>query len=450
MSTQSKHVADILRRVSNIEKPKTIELNEHQEAVRQQLIESIGIISHRRLREERGRIEEDSGVLPHFSVQAQEVPTPNAHDAVVTAMRRTANLNCGLSGFICGSTTGQVLLWDAKTNEFDATKFSRNQGISHSGRVTAISQECTQSVNHAIATGSSDGDIKIWTDGAPGVLSMSHDSFRFASQVSKKVIYTGFIPAIESVLVTSTLDGTWALWDTNRSSDSMQNTHIPVFSQKWETEITCSDIQSDGALFVCGNENGAVSLWDFRSGEIALSMESAHNSRLTRIVMHPSDGHSMATASTDGVVKLWSLRYPKEPLNAFAAHKGIISDMRFSNEYHTFGPALVTSGFDSLMKLWNYDALRISGDVSSIKDRGLLQSFKLRGKVAACEIASQKSCKNAEDAIVEGKIAGASGTELKMWNVSFTRQSDPEIVQNQEDVIYSDEDELEALLQAQS
>ena len=441
METLSKPVADILRRVTNIENPQQATLSEHQEQVFQSLIQSIGLRASKRLRSQQAEASLVSAELKCPSIQAnvRDSAVPQPPDAICSTFRYAKASDTDFDGIITGSMTGHVHFWDKKSTTFDREKFSNGTNIHHSGRITAIASTRTEKGAHLTATASSDGEIKVWRDHRDVMLSLSHGTFRAAGNMSNKVVFAGFHPTLQSLLVTSRVDGTWAVWDAeNAPQASAKGPYFPIFHQKSENEITCSDIQCDGALFACGSTDGAVHLWDMRSGAVALSMPRAHNGRPTKLQMHPFDGCSMVTAATDGVLNVWNLRFMKSPTSSVAAHSSIISDVRFGGES---GSCLLTGGFDSAVKLWDFNTMRTNSNNSANTP---LHVFPFRGKVNACEIVSDVHTEvRSDESLGEIRVLGASGSDLKMWNASLSVAQKEESVY---DEVFSDEDELEMLM----
>lgn len=74
------------------------------------------------------------------------------------------------------------------------------------------------------------------------------------------------------------------------------------------------NILQHGILFT-GGEDRSIKAWDITSGKIAYSIEDAHSTRVKGIVvLHKnSDGdadhqHIVASASSDGVIRVWDVR----------------------------------------------------------------------------------------------------------------------------------------------
>lgn len=69
-------------------------------------------------------------------------------------------------------------------------------------------------------------------------------------------------------------------------------------------------------LLYTGGEDRNITAWDINSGKVAYSMKGAHNARVKGIVvLTDSDGaagsddpYLVASASSDGVIRVWDVR----------------------------------------------------------------------------------------------------------------------------------------------
>lgn len=69
-------------------------------------------------------------------------------------------------------------------------------------------------------------------------------------------------------------------------------------------------------LLYTGGEDRNITAWDTNTGKVAYCIEDAHNSRVKGIVVltkssgssNGEDPHLVASASTDGVIRVWDVR----------------------------------------------------------------------------------------------------------------------------------------------
>lgn len=70
-------------------------------------------------------------------------------------------------------------------------------------------------------------------------------------------------------------------------------------------------------ILLTGGEDRCVTAWDVKSGKVAYSIEEAHAARVKGIVVltknssgafSDDDPHIVASASSDGVIRVWDVR----------------------------------------------------------------------------------------------------------------------------------------------
>ncbi|KAK4275569.1 hypothetical protein QN277_018627 [Acacia crassicarpa] len=89
--------------------------------------------------------------------------------------------------------------------------------------------------------------------------------------------------------------------------------------------ILCIEPAENGLLYT-GGEDRNITAWDPNSGKVAYCIEDAHKTRIKGIVVLSKDGsdgnddpHLVATASSDGVIRVWDDRMAtREKLNPLA------------------------------------------------------------------------------------------------------------------------------------
>ncbi|KAL3833664.1 hypothetical protein ACJIZ3_008400 [Penstemon smallii] len=81
--------------------------------------------------------------------------------------------------------------------------------------------------------------------------------------------------------------------------------------------VLCTAAGGNGFLFT-GGEDRSVTAWDTKSGQVAFSIEDAHSARVKGIVVltkddvlgeaYMGDPYIVASASSDGVIRVWDVR----------------------------------------------------------------------------------------------------------------------------------------------
>ena len=160
------------------------------------------------------------------------------------------------------------------------------------------------------------------------------------------------VPVSENFFISAGSDETWKLWDLNRPGNFLleQEGHAAA--------VHALAIHEDGSLVASGDALGVLHLWDLRSGRQVLSFPSAHVGELVSCDLHSS---LLASGGADGHVKIWDLRQRKLASEVLA-HEKLVSSVCFAAD----GSCLLSSGFDSTVKLWN-----------PVKNWGLIRNFQV-------------------------------------------------------------------------
>lgn len=136
--------------------------------------------------------------------------------------------------------------------------------------------------------------------------------------------------------------------------------------QACSSEIGCLDAvfhQQGGVLFSSGPENSLVA-WDALNGESLFTLKQ-HEAPLTAVAI-AAERELLATASSDGNVKIWELETGAGSipspllLRSISAHSAGISDVAISPD----GSQLATASLDSTVKLWDTTTGQLLGTLA--------------------------------------------------------------------------------------
>lgn len=177
-------------------------------------------------------------------------------------------------------------------------------------------------------------------------------------------------PRDTGMFLTSSMDGSVKIWDTNRASvaTSFPFQNMRVYAAAISPTASCH------ALIATGTSSRNVSLCDMRSGGAA-HLLLGHSESVWSVAWSPADEFLLATGSCDQTVKLWDIRRPGSraclatlnmdrtrstdpiapPRSRPRSHDGAISALRWTPE----GRFLLSSGTDSRLRLWHRDGHRI-------------------------------------------------------------------------------------------
>lgn len=240
------------------------------------------------------------------------------------------------------SWTGRCKLWDISSSKELLTYYGHEERVvsilfhPHSGKNLSKS-----SVN--IASGSADNTIKFWnleSDKAIATLKGHTD----------RVNGIDFHPS-GRILASTSHDTNWNLWDVESESliISQEGHSKPSYGVKFHP---------DGALVAtCGlDSHGRV--WDIRSGKPIYSLKG-HVKQVLSIDWHPH-GSLVVTGSDDHTCSIWDLRMRRQ-IYTILAHDSVISSLKFTPGEGKF---LLTSGYDSKIKIWDGETFHLVQEFS--------------------------------------------------------------------------------------
>jgi WD40 repeat protein len=102
----------------------------------------------------------------------------------------------------------------------------------------------------------------------------------------------------------------------------------------------------DGQTLASASWDGTIKLWS-RAGRELKTLEG-HSAELWNVVFSP-DGQFLASASSDRTVKLW--RIDGTLLHTLTGHRGVVGEVVFSPD----GQSLASTGADGEIRLWSVD-----------------------------------------------------------------------------------------------
>ena len=157
--------------------------------------------------------------------------------------------------------------------------------------------------SYHIVSSSWDHTVKIWNLNNVGLTCLfsinAHDSLVYSS---------AFNPKMSGILLTTSADKTFKLWDINSSS---LNTTSPIFTSKiTQSDVLCCDwSRHDPNVFALGYASGLIEIRDFRKlkEEPIKSIEMAHDYAIRKIRFSPHIAHLFGTVSYDMNTKLWHI-----------------------------------------------------------------------------------------------------------------------------------------------
>jgi len=130
-------------------------------------------------------------------------------------------------------------------------------------------------------------------------------------------------------------------------------------------------VAADGSLLVAGSVDQNVYAWDLTAPASAEPVQSAAtlaHAAAVHAVSINADGTRAASASDDGIVRVWDMPTARE-LQRFRGHEGAALDVALAAD----GKALVSGGADMTARAWSVAATQVFvADTASVTDAELL------------------------------------------------------------------------------
>jgi WD40 repeat protein/transcriptional regulator with XRE-family HTH domain len=189
-----------------------------------------------------------------------------------------------------------------------------------------------------LAAARNDGTVDLWS-ADPHAATLVGAPIR-ASEV--RVLAVAFSPDGAGLAAGGT-DGRVRRWGLADPAHPVPLGQPLVGPTSWVNSLAFSP---DGTALTAGCSDNSVTSWNLASGEVIALLP--HPAPVTA-VSYGRDGHTLATGSTDGVVRRWVLPGP-----VLAGHTDAIFNAAFSPDGHT----LVTAGRDRTVRLWDVNQPR--------------------------------------------------------------------------------------------
>jgi WD40 repeat protein len=273
-----------------------------------------------------------------------------------------------------------------------------------------------------IATGSTDGSVKLW-------------EVDTGKQIKAIIKHPNPVSSISfspngNLLAVGLDTGAITLWDINYKEriKTLKGHEGKVYSLRFN---------KDGSLLASGSEDKTVKLWDMKSGDEIKSLKG-HTGLVYSIAFSPDD-KNIASGSADGSVKIWEISSGKNTLTLKDTNGKAIHSISFSPDGNTLASGLA----DGDVRLWNVASgaekstlvgqkagIGMDNCLSFSLDGKILASGSTNGTIMVWEVASgnvvneQKSYKSINSIIFspDSKSLALAGDDgiVKLWKIRVT------------------------------
>lgn len=157
----------------------------------------------------------------------------------------------------------------------------------------------------------------------------------------------------EAVLLTGALDGKLKLWDIKKIVPEQTLHQV----QEWDCGVAVNDVEwcsEHRNMFISGDEENSVRLWDTREGTNTSVTTGGHNGGVNAVSWNKKNKFCVASGDGAGTVNIWDVRSFSEPVRTVKTHTGAVSSIAWNG---THGQLLATAGGeDSTVKILDMSA----------------------------------------------------------------------------------------------
>ncbi|CDK26559.1 unnamed protein product [Kuraishia capsulata CBS 1993] len=192
----------------------------------------------------------------------------------------------------------------------------------------------------------------------------------------------------------ASFDMTWRYWDLVKQQQL-------YYQEGHSKEVFAVSHNPDGSLLASAGMDAICRIWDLRSGKSIMVLEG-HAKGIYALDWHRGNGFELLTGGADSSIKVWDIRSSTREKTTVAAHKNLVSDIRFSNDndvipggaFPSRGTYFATSSYDGTIGVFSAD--------NWLKVKSLKVSNE---KVMSCDIIGDKV------------ISGGWDKSVKLWAV---------------------------------
>jgi WD40 repeat protein len=134
-------------------------------------------------------------------------------------------------------------------------------------------------------------------------------------------------------------------------------------------------VSPDGNSVASASADKTVKLWS-KEGKLLKTFK--HDDSVTSVSFSP-DGKTIATGCADRTIRIWSVDNDKSAIATLSGHTDIVTSVSFSPD----GKTLASASHDNTVKIWNLESKKLLQTLTGHKDWVLSVSFSPDGKTIA-------------------------------------------------------------------
>jgi len=223
----------------------------------------------------------------------------------------------------------------------------------------------------------------------------------------------GDIPGDRNAVVTSSEDGTVALWDLRSQKvsnhwKSSENASVPFY---------CTDLGCGNQLVVAGtgpdersNSTGEsnIMFWDVRSQKLLGNYSESHFDGVSQVKFNPSKKTMLASAGMDGLICYFDIRKPNEDeaLESVMNTKGAVQRIGY------FGPAhecLFCLGYSETLSMYHLEKAATMAEFPMIREQLSDASLPADYLIDCCYLNGEVGTASQTLLLVSGDYSGKIG-----------------------------------------
>jgi len=280
---------------------------------------------------------ENSNYLDKDSISGRKfgslsIVPPSEPEKIIQAHRKEATCvrydDAG-TNIATGGSDGTVKIWNTSNGSVIAT-------LKGGSNNTIISCDVT---NHLAAGGGSDKTCRVWNI---KLQRMIHQLVGHANRITCVRFLDG-----ERGIITASADRQIKIWDTSKQTYRQTN------NISFNSTANSIDVMDDSRTIVSGHVDGGFRLWDTRTGQKSAEIENVHESAITSVQLNPLDSSKVMTNGMDSRVKIVDIRTCKV-IHEFR-HRDFQTSYNWSSSAFSPDGAYVASGSSSngFIFVWN-------------------------------------------------------------------------------------------------